>query len=96
MRRGLEADLRAALAEGKLQMAYQPQVNDRTGLTGVEVLMRWHHPERGHISPAVFTPVAEDCGLIVELGMYALRVRRQQALEKPQSRGKYFGLSSYV
>ncbi len=73
LRRALEADLRAALAEGTLQMAYQPQVNDRTGMTGVEALMRWHHPVRGDISPAVFVPVAEDCGLIVELGMYALR-----------------------
>jgi diguanylate cyclase (GGDEF)-like protein len=73
LRRALEADLRAALAEGTLRMAYQPQVNDRTGLTGVEALMRWHHPVRGDISPSVFVPVAEECGLIVELGMYALR-----------------------
>ena len=73
MRRALEADLRVALAEGSLWMAYQPQVHDRTGLTGVEALMRWHHPERGNISPAVFVTVAEECGLIVELGMYALR-----------------------
>ncbi len=73
MRRALEADLRAALAEGTLWMAYQPQVNNRTGLTGVEALMRWRHPGRGDISPAVFVPVAEECGLIVELGMYALR-----------------------
>ncbi len=73
MRRALEADLRVALAEGSLWMAYQPQVNEHTGLTGVEALMRWRHPERGDISPAVFVPVAEECGLIVELGMYALR-----------------------
>ncbi len=73
LRRALEADLRAALAEGTLWMAYQPQVNERTGLTGVEALMRWRHPERGDISPSVFVPVAEECGLIVELGMYALR-----------------------
>ncbi len=73
VRRALEADLRAALAEGSLWMAYQPQVHDRTGLTGVEALMRWRHPERGDISPSVFVPVAEECGLIVELGMYALR-----------------------
>lgn len=72
-RRALEADLRAALAQGTLQMAYQPQVNDRTGLTGVEALMRWRHPERGDISPSVFVSLAEECGLIVELGMYALR-----------------------
>ena len=73
MRRALEADLRLALSDGTLQMAYQPQVNDRTGLTGVEALMRWHHPERGDISPSVFVPLAEECGLIVELGMYAMR-----------------------
>jgi diguanylate cyclase (GGDEF)-like protein len=73
MRRALEADLRVALAEGQLHMAYQPQINDRTGLTGVEALMRWRHPRQGDISPAIFVPVAEECGLIVELGMFALR-----------------------
>ena len=73
VRRALEADLRVALAEGNLHMVYQPQVNDCTGVTGVEALMRWHHPERGNVSPAIFVPVAEDCGLIVELGMFALR-----------------------
>jgi diguanylate cyclase (GGDEF)-like protein len=73
MRRALEEDLRAALADGTLQMAYQPQVNDRLGVTGVEALMRWHHPERGDVSPSVFVSLAEECGLIVELGMYALR-----------------------
>ena len=73
MRRLLETDLRAALADGKLHMAYQPQVNERTGITGVEALMRWHHPERGDISPSIFVSLAEECGLIVELGMFALR-----------------------
>ena len=73
LRRALEADLRIALAEGQLHMVYQPQVNDHTGMTGVEALMRWRHPEQGNISPTVFVPVAEDCGLIVDLGMFALR-----------------------
>jgi diguanylate cyclase (GGDEF)-like protein len=73
LRRTLEADLRTALAKSTLLMVYQPQMNGRSGLTGVEALMRWHHPERGEISPSVFIPMAEECGLIVDLGMYALR-----------------------
>jgi diguanylate cyclase (GGDEF)-like protein len=73
IRRALEADLRVALAKGQLRTVYQPQVNDVTGLTGVEALMRWHHPAQGDISPAIFVPVAQECGLIVALGMFALR-----------------------
>jgi diguanylate cyclase (GGDEF)-like protein len=72
-RRALEADLRTALAEGGLYLAYQPQVNDRTGITGVEALLRWRHPERGELSPAFFVGIAEECGLIIDLGMFALR-----------------------
>ena len=73
MRRALEADLRAALAADALEMAYQPQVNRRGVMTGVEALVRWNHPERGMVSPAFFVPIAEECGLIVELGLFTLR-----------------------
>jgi diguanylate cyclase (GGDEF)-like protein len=72
-RRALEADLRTALAEGGLYLAYQPQINERTGITGVEALLRWTHPERGELSPAFFVGIAEECGLIIDLGMFALR-----------------------
>ena len=72
-KRGLEADLRLALATGELSMAYQPQV-DRNGVTtGVEALVRWRHAERGQVSPACFVPIAEECGLIGALGDFTLR-----------------------
>ena len=72
-RRSLEADLREALAQGGLHMSYQPQVNERGGMVGVEALVRWRHPKRGDIAPSIFVPVAEECGLILDLGMFTLR-----------------------
>ncbi|MBL8549328.1 MAG: EAL domain-containing protein [Hyphomonadaceae bacterium] len=72
-RRVLEQDLRDALANGDLELAYQPQVNARGVVTGLEALARWTHPRRGPISPSVFVPVAEECGLIEQLGMFAMR-----------------------
>jgi diguanylate cyclase (GGDEF)-like protein len=72
-RRAMESDLREALAHGKLSMAYQPQINDRDGIVGVEALVRWLHPERGDIPPSFFVPIAEECGLILDLGMFTLR-----------------------
>ena len=73
MRRALEGDLREALAAGALEMAYQPQVDRKGAMTGVEALVRWNHPTRGMVSPAFFVPIAEECGLIVELGLFTLR-----------------------
>ena len=72
LRRTLEADLRKALAAGDLRMAYQVQVDDRNRLRGVEALARWSHPVRGAIMPGVFVPLAEESGLIHELGDYIL------------------------
>ena len=73
MRRALEADLRDALTNNQLQMAYQPQVDRNGVMTGVEALVRWTHPVRGVVAPNYFIPIAEECGLIVELGMFTLR-----------------------
>jgi len=72
-RRLLEDELRTALGDGQLRLAYQPQVDGHGAMKGVEALLRWDHPERGDISPAIFVPVAEQCGLIRELGVFALR-----------------------
>ena len=72
-RRAMEVDLREALANGELQMAYQPQVNSRGMVTAVEALVRWRHSKRGDVSPAFFVPIAEQCGLIADLGMFTLR-----------------------
>jgi EAL domain-containing protein (putative c-di-GMP-specific phosphodiesterase class I) len=56
-----------------LEMAYQPQVNKRGVMMGVEALVRWTHPVRGVVPPAFFVRVAEECGLIAELGLFTLR-----------------------
>jgi len=72
-RRVLEEDLRDALAKGEIQLFYQPIVDAKTNITtGVEALVRWHHPERGPISPALFIPIAEETNLIERLGEWAL------------------------
>jgi diguanylate cyclase (GGDEF)-like protein/PAS domain S-box-containing protein len=69
----LEHGLREALALNQLQLAYQPKVNVETGrVTGVEALLRWRHPEIGLIPPQRFIAVAEETGLISELGLWAL------------------------
>lgn len=71
-RAALEADMRAALAQGDFLLYYQPQVRHNGDLLGVEALARWQHGEKGMISPADFIPVAEDTGLILTLGRWVL------------------------
>jgi predicted signal transduction protein with EAL and GGDEF domain len=68
-RRGLESDLRKAIADGELEIYYQPLVDLKSNeIAGCEALLRWRHPERGMVPPSEFIPVAEDTGLINELG----------------------------
>ncbi|HEY0182422.1 MAG TPA: diguanylate cyclase, partial [Rhodopila sp.] len=73
-RRALEIDLRKAVAADQFELFYQPLVNLKTGLvTGFEALMRWFHPRRGMVEPSDFIPLAEEIGLLVPLGEWALR-----------------------
>ncbi len=83
-RRQLEIDLRHAIAHGGLEVHYQPCLglkDDR--ITGCEALVRWCHPERGMVSPAEFIPVAEDTGLINEIGEWVLATACRDAAAWP-------------
>ena len=72
-RRVMEIDLRSALIEEQLQVFYQPLVETTHGeVTGFEALVRWYHPTRGIVSPADFIPLAEEIGLIGEIGAWVL------------------------
>lgn len=83
-RLNLEMELRLALAQRDLELYYQPKVDLATGkILGVEALLRWRHPQRGLLLPADFIPLAEECGLICELGDWVLdEVCRQSAAWK--------------
>jgi diguanylate cyclase (GGDEF)-like protein/PAS domain S-box-containing protein len=84
-RRRLEADLREAIGTGGLHIEYQPVVCASTErITGFESLVRWEHPVRGPISPAIFLPIAEEAGLIGAIGEWVLRTACRDAVEWPQ------------
>jgi predicted signal transduction protein with EAL and GGDEF domain len=79
-RRALEFDLRQAIMCGELELFYQPLVNirDKT-IVACEALLRWRHPVRGLVSPGEFIPVAEDAGIVNQLGEFALRTACAEA-----------------
>lgn len=93
---GLETDFRRALHAGELELHYQPLVDLSTGrVSGFEALARWTHPDLGPISPSDFIPVAEECGLIVPLGRWALAEAAQtiSKWDKALANDPQFGMS---
>jgi diguanylate cyclase len=87
-RRLLEHDLRHAISRGELSVVYQPQAQiGSQEIVGFEALLRWQHPERGAISPATFIPIAEESGLILQIGEWVLRMACTEAArwERPLS-----------
>ncbi|MDP3897975.1 MAG: EAL domain-containing protein, partial [Mesorhizobium sp.] len=79
-RQSIEASLREALDRGEFTLHYQPKVSLNTGaITGAEALIRWTHPTQGPVSPNMFVPVAEDTGLILQIGAWVLREACTQA-----------------
>jgi diguanylate cyclase (GGDEF)-like protein len=84
-RRILELDIRKALANEEFELFYQPLVNLKSGrISTCEALLRWNHPERGTVSPVDIIPVAEDMGLIVDLGRWILRKACMEAMKWPE------------
>jgi diguanylate cyclase (GGDEF)-like protein len=83
-RRQTEIDLRTAIARGGLEVHYQPCISlQDSRITGCEALVRWRHPERGFVSPAEFIPIAEETGLINDLGEWVLTTACTEAATWP-------------
>ena len=85
-RRVLELDLRKALANEEFELYYQPLVNLKSGrISTCEALLRWNHPVRGTVSPVDIIPVAEDMGLIIDLGRWILRKACMECMKWPDA-----------
>jgi len=85
-RRQIEIDLRQAIVRGELEVHYQPCLSLRDDIiTGCEALVRWRHPKRGMVSPAEFIPIAEETGLINEIGEWVLRTACKDAASWPSN-----------
>ncbi len=84
-RRQIELDLRNAIDLGQFQINYQPLVNvAESKIYTCEALLRWNHPERGWVSPAIFIPIAEEIGFITRIGEYVLEKATLQCLKWPR------------
>jgi diguanylate cyclase (GGDEF)-like protein/PAS domain S-box-containing protein len=94
-RRALELDLRKALAGDQFELFYQPLIHLQSReVRGFEALIRWHHPERGMVSPGEFIPFAEEIGLITQLDEWVLRAACREAASWPGERGVAVNLSA--
>jgi diguanylate cyclase (GGDEF)-like protein len=85
-RLALEIGLRGALANGELSLVFQPLFSLKENqICGMEALLRWHHPERGAIPPSTMIPIAEDTGMIVQIGEWVLRQACAAAVQWPDN-----------
>lgn len=85
VRHSLEEDLRNAINHGELRLHYQPQVSLKTArIIGFEALLRWHHPRFGHMPPSEVISLAEETGLIMPLGFWALKQATADATTWPE------------
>ena len=85
LRAALEQDLREGLQQHQFLLYYQPQVDAAGHITGTEALLRWQHPRRGIVSPAVFIPLAEETKLILPIGLWVMETACQQLVEWAKS-----------
>ncbi|MDT3668843.1 MAG: EAL domain-containing protein [Aromatoleum sp.] len=93
----MERQLRGALDRGELELHFQPLVAAKSGkLVGAEALLRWHHPELGHVSPDCFIPLAEQSGLIVSIGNWVLDEACRQAAHWRAAHGGEFVIAVNV
>ncbi len=84
-RRETEIDLKLAIEQGQFELYYQPLFNtQQQRINGFEALIRWHHPERGLVQPADFIPLAEETGLIVQIGEWVIKEACRQAAHWPE------------
>jgi len=91
----LEQDLKIAMQDGQFEVYYQPKINIHTReCTGAEALVRWRHPVNGYVSPEAFVPVAEETGVIIELGQWILQTACDKTYELQQK--GYAGLNIAV
>jgi diguanylate cyclase (GGDEF)-like protein/PAS domain S-box-containing protein len=93
-RRAVQHDLRSAIEHHELVVYYQPQARIDGAIIGFEALARWHHPTRGQVPPGTFIPIAEESGLILEIGEWMLREACREAASWPNALNVAINLSA--